>query len=96
VALRRRKFITLLEVVKRTLFRDQKLKTKIVAGLEFLADRLLRLLIRQRVLDMAHDNRQSLQSIAAGFLIQNMQRLMDPFRCGSVALTYYATGCSGY
>ncbi len=47
VALRRRKFTTLPEVVKRTLFRDHELNTKIVVGLEFLADRLLRLLVSQ-------------------------------------------------
>jgi hypothetical protein len=69
VALRRRKFITLLEVVKRTLFRDHELNTEIVASLQLLADRLLRLLVSQRVLDMAHDHRQSLQDISASFLI---------------------------
>ncbi len=79
--LRQRKFITLLEVVKRTLFRDHELDTETVASLQFLADLLLRLLVSQRVLDMAHENRQSLQCIAASFLIQNMQRLVDPFRC---------------
>ena len=80
VALRRRKFITLLEVVKRTLFRDHELDAEIITCLQLFADRFLGLLVRQRVLDMAHDHRQSLQGIAASFLIQNMQGLVDPFR----------------
>jgi hypothetical protein len=47
VALKRRKLITLLEVVKRTLFRDHELNTEIVACLQFLADCHLRLLVSQ-------------------------------------------------
>ena len=40
-------FVTLLKMVKRTLFWDHELDTEIVARLQFRADRLLRLLIRQ-------------------------------------------------
>src|SRR5215203_5050061 len=62
------------------LFGDNEAHGEVVASLALLQQLLLRLLRRERILDVTHDHRQAGQCIAAGQFVESTQLFQHPVR----------------